>query len=121
MVAVLVASTATARAASTESLRPGGPPTVGGMKVLFGNLHDHSTDSDGHASSARVAQWFKKNHEALGMDFETLSDHSDFFPLAPLAHTAKPVWSRQGKLLRSLSDKDFSFLRGFEWTNDQQD
>jgi hypothetical protein len=101
-------------------LRPDGPPTVAGLKVLAGNLHDHTTDSDGDTASADVVGWFKRHHRELGLDFETLSDHSDFFPLAPLGPVTSPVWKRQAKLLASNTTKDMTFLRGFEWTNDQQ-
>jgi predicted metal-dependent phosphoesterase TrpH len=88
--------------------------------VLAGNLHDHSTDSDGDTASSKVARWFKANHDQLGLDFETLTDHSDFFPLAPLGPVTNPVWARQGKLANQLTGDGFTVMRGFEWTNDQQ-
>lgn len=107
-------------ATDSPSLRPDGPPRVAGLQVLAGNLHDHSTDSDGDAPSQVVARWFKAHHRELGVDFETLTDHSDFFPLAPLGPVAKPVWPRQAALVKNLTGDGMSFLRGFEWTNDQQ-
>ncbi|MEY2473552.1 MAG: hypothetical protein QOK28_2881 [Actinomycetota bacterium] len=90
------------------------------MRVLAGNLHDHTTDSDGDAPSATVIRWYKAHHRELGFDFETLSDHSDFFPLAPEGGPPSPVWARQAKLLRAESGDGMTFLRGFEWTNDQE-
>jgi hypothetical protein len=119
LVAALVPAT---RAAASEppSLRPGGPPTIGGLKVLAGNLHDHTTDSDGDTASDVVVHWYKTHHRELGLDFETLSDHSDFFPLAPEGGPVSPVWGRQAALTARNSSPDMTFLRGFEWTNDQE-
>jgi beta propeller repeat protein len=121
-VALVAALMPAARATASDapSLRPGGAPTVAGLKVLSGNLHDHTTDSDGDTASAEVVAWFKAHHRELGVDFETLSDHSDFFPLSPLGPVTSPVWTRQAELVAANSSPDMTFLRGFEWTNDQE-
>ena len=140
------------------SLRPGGPPRSGPWRVLAGSLHDHSTDSDGDSAAEVIAQWLAAHRDELGIDYATLSDHSDFFPASggvfekPANDTGIPngqvppsvpcdpttggcgaylpdpsnptyavdLWARQGRLMESYSGRDFSFLRGFEWTNDQQ-
>jgi hypothetical protein len=151
-----------ARAGTTSglpSLRPGGPAQVGPFRVLAGSLHDHSTDSDGESAAEAVAQFLAAHRDELGIDYATLSDHSDFFPLSggvfekPANDTGIPngqlpptvpcdtsgnvpcgsylpdpnnptyaaeLWARQGGLMATYAGRDFSFLRGFEWTNDQQ-
>ena len=42
------------------------------MPWLKGNLHCHSTNSDGHASPEGVAAYYR----SIGMDFVTISDHN---------------------------------------------
>jgi hypothetical protein len=119
VVAATLGSTAV-RAAAGSSLRPGGPPRVGPYLVLSGSLHDHTTDSDGDTSSAVVADWLKTNHRPLGIDFDTLTDHSDFFPEALGSPTTPDPWTRQADLSRTHTGDGFSLLRGFEVTNDQE-
>src|SRR5262249_940053 len=118
--AVHAAAAATATPVA-PSLRPDGPPTIGPYRVLAGSLHDHSTDSDGDTSSASVAAWLASHHTELGVDFASLTDHSDFFPGSPIA-TSSPLdpWNRQAALGAQYSRDGFAFLRGFEWTNDQE-
>lgn len=113
------------------SLRPGGPPRVGPYRVLAGSLHDHTTDSDGDSSSEVVAKFLSDYREDLGLDYASVTDHSDFFPLAyqrevNAAQALNPtapvpdLWHRQGALAATYHSEDFSLVRGFEWTNDQQ-
>lgn len=115
-----------AAAAPLPSLRPGGPPRVGPWRVLAGSLHDHSTDSDGDSASEAIQTWLYAHREELGVDFATLSDHSDFFPLSPARSAAggtpgePDLWHRQAALAARFQGSDYSFLRGFEWTNDQE-
>jgi hypothetical protein len=108
-------------AAPLPSLRPQGAAAVGPWRVLAGSLHDHSTDSDGDSSSEAITTWLHAHRAELGIDFMTLSDHSDFFPVA-YAATSTPLdpWARQAALAGRYVGPDFSMLRGFEWTNDQQ-
>ncbi|HEV7680268.1 MAG TPA: hypothetical protein VGQ42_17040 [Candidatus Dormibacteraeota bacterium] len=114
------------------SLRPGGPPRIGPYRVLAGSLHDHTTDSDGDTASERVVAFLHDRHSELGIDYATVSDHSDFFPLpyqrdtsalqsgTPGAVPVPDLWRRQGALADQHRGRDFSLVRGFEWTNDQQ-
>ena len=118
-VPLLATSVADAATAGSPTLRPDGRPTIAGMQVLSGSLHDHSTDSDGDATSADVVAWEAANHAALGIDFGILTDHSDFFPVTYSTPGADP-WNRQAALDQQYTSGDFAFLRGFEWTNDQQ-
>jgi hypothetical protein len=102
------------------TLRPGGTPASGGLLVLSGSLHDHSTDSDGDESSAAIAA-FEFNHRyELGLDFGALSDHADFWPFAYRSPFGGSAWKRQAKLSKRYSHDGFSFLRGFEYTSDQE-
>jgi hypothetical protein len=117
---------------SRPSLRPGGPPRIGPYRVLAGSLHDHTTDSDGDSACERVIDFLASFRDDLGLDFCTLSDHSDFFPvpyqriaggapsLDPSAIPVPDLWHRQGALATQHRSEDFSLLRGFEWTNDQE-
>ena len=43
-----------------------------GKKWLKGNIHTHTTESDGDASPQHVAEWYKQH----GYDFLVLSDHN---------------------------------------------
>ncbi len=120
VVAAAFGSPSRVDAATPPSLRPGGPPVVDGLRVLAGSLHDHTTDSDGDTPSPQLAAWYKAHHGELGLDFATLTDHSDFFPASYNTPTAPLAWRRQAALSQQLSDTNFSLLRGFEFTNDQQ-
>lgn len=101
------------------SLRPAGPPQLRNLFILSGSLHDHTTDSDGDTASADVATWWSLNHQAIGIDFATFSDHSDFFPATYGTTTPNP-WTRQAALIAQYSGPGFTILRGFELTNDQE-
>ena len=103
--------------ATVPLLRPRGPATVGGLSVLAGSLHDHSTDSDGDAPSEVVAAYVRAHARELGLDFLSLTEHSDAFPSSSAG--ADP-WARSGAVCERFSGDGFAFLRGFEWTNDQQ-
>jgi hypothetical protein len=118
--------------AARPSLRPGGPPRVGHYRVLAGSLHDHTTDSDGDSTSERVAKFLHDYREDLGLDYGALTDHSDAFTVAyqrelDAAQAADPtvvpvpdLWHRQAALAQQYTSQEFSLLRGFEWTNDQE-
>jgi len=114
------------------SLRPGGPPRIGPYRLLAGSLHDHTTDSDGDTASESVAQFLHTYRADLGLDYCSLTDHSDFFPTpyqriandaqaGNLAAVPVPdLWHRQAALADQYRGEEFSLLRGFEWTNDQE-
>ena len=127
------AGSAPALVTTRPSLRPGGPAKVGPYRVLAASLHDHSTDSDGDSASEAVATFLSDYREDLGLDYCALTDHSDAFPAsyqrslnaAQAADVAGAVpipdlWHRQGALADRYDSDDFSLIRGFEWTNDQQ-
>jgi hypothetical protein len=127
-----VQAVAPALITTRPSLRPGGPPRIGPYRVLAGSLHDHTTDSDGDTASERVATFLHNYRNDLGIDYCSLTDHSDLFPTVyqrtadaaqagnPAAVPVPDLWHRQGALADQHRSEDFSLLRGFEWTNDQQ-
>jgi hypothetical protein len=116
VITLLVAS---ARA-QLPTLRPDGTPTSGGLLVLSGSLHDHSTDSDGDASSSAIAAWEYAHRDELGLDFGTLTEHADFLPFSYHDPFGGNVWRKQGLLTQKYSRDGFSWLRGFEYTSDQE-
>jgi hypothetical protein len=103
-----------------STLRPGGTPVSGGLFVLSGSLHDHSTDSDGDTSSHTVAAWEFEHRYELGIDFGSLTDHADFMPFALRAPLGGNVWKKQARIDAEYTRNGFSFLRGFEYTSDQE-
>ncbi len=109
-----------AQTAAPDTLRPGGTPTSGGLLILAGSLHDHSTDSDGDVSSNAVAAWEFAHRRELGIDFGALTDHADYFPFAYLVPFGGNVWTKQAKLAERYTHDGFSFVRGFEYTSDQE-
>jgi len=92
---------------------------VGELKVLAGSFHDHTTDSDGDAPSSMVAEYVRVHREELGLDFASLTEHSDFFPATPSTAGPNP-WQRSRAVTDANTTPGFTMLRGFEWTNDQQ-
>ena len=122
----LVASVANA---APPSLRPAGTPVDGPYFVLAGSMHDHSFDSDGHARGEDILSWEAAHRYELGIDFASLTDHSDFFPIGgnslateqSLATTPDFVWPHQATLLGQYAGQNgFTMLRGFEYTSDQE-
>lgn len=87
------------------------------MRVLAGSLHDHTTDSDGDAPSEVVAAYVRAHAAELGLDYLSLTEHSDLFPYSP---GGVDPWARSLEVCDSHSTEDLALLRGFEWTNDQQ-
>ena len=102
------------------SLRPGGTPRTGGLLVLAGSLHDHSTDSDGNATSDDVVAWEYAHRQELGIDFAGLSEHADFLPFAYLAPQDGNAWEHQASLEARYAKRGFAFVRAFEYTSDQE-
>jgi hypothetical protein len=107
-------------AAGAPSLRPGGTPHSGGLLVLSGSLHDHSTDSDGSAASNDVVAWEYAHRQELGIDYAALSDHADFLPFAYQAPQDGNAWYHQEQLAHRYAGSGFAFLRAFEYTSDQE-
>lgn len=103
--------------ADVPVLRTGGPARVGGLLALAGSLHDHTTDSDGDTASTLVAAYVRTHASELGLDFLSFTEHSDFFPASPAG--ADP-WQRSRAVTDANTGDGFTMLRGFEYTNDQE-
>jgi hypothetical protein len=106
--------------AQAPTLRDGAAPVVGGMQIVAGSLHDHSTDSDGGASAGAIFRFEYVHRHELGLDFASLSDHADFLPFSYEEPLHGNVWERQLRLVHRYSQRDFSILRNFEITSDQE-
>jgi len=128
--ALAAASYPVAGVAAGPSLRPGGTPHDGPYLVLAGSLHDHSYDSDGHARGEDIAAWLAAHRHELGVDFGSLTDHSDLFPFGGNSlttdgnanQTPDIVWPHQAALDARYpgGSTGFTMLRGFEYTSDQE-
>lgn len=106
-----------ALAAAAPVLRVGGPPMVGGLLGLGGSFHDHSTDSDGDAASEVIASYLLDHHDEMGLDFLSFTEHSDLFPAS---RAGADPWGRSRSVTDRFTGGGFTMLRGFEYTNDQE-
>lgn len=106
--------------AATATLRPGGTPVSGGLQILAGSFHNHSTDSDGDAPPKAIAKWLYSNREALGIDFAGLCDHADFWPFTYREPFGPSAWRKQARLADQYASLGFPFIRGFEYTSDEE-
>ena len=125
-------------ASASPSLRPGGTPVDGQYYVLAGSLHDHSFDSDGHATAEDISAWEYAHRYELGLDFADFTEHSDTFPFGANStatltgscscltvnnsQTANLVWPHQAQVdsLYTGGVGGFTLMRGFEFTDDQE-
>ncbi len=60
------------------------------------------------------------HRDELGVDFAGLTDHADYFPFAYRVPFGGNVWKRQNRLAERFASSGFPFLRGFEYTSDQE-
>lgn len=74
------------------------------MNVYFGDLHNHTSNSDGSGTPAQALA----AGEAAGFDFMAITDHSYAIDDSEWANTLAAV--------NAATDADFVGLRGFEYT-----
>ncbi len=127
---IFLASFGISAQAAAPSLRPGGTQVDGPYYVLSGSMHDHSYDSDGRAVTEDIAAWEYANRFALGIDFGGFAEHSDAFPLGgdsiAIDQTTNQlpelVWPHQAQVdaLYTGGPGGFTLMRGFEYTDDQE-
>ena len=85
-------------------------PSIGGYKVYYGHLHNHSNVSDG-AGTPDEAYNYAKNTSHL--DFFGLSDHSDGAGSIDVTE-----WSAMQTAANTYNEPGvFTAFRGFEWTS----
>ncbi len=74
------------------------------MHVYFGDLHNHTSYSDGAGTPAQALA----AGEAAGFDFMAITDHSYAID--------DPEWADTLSAVNAATDADFVALRGFEYT-----
>ncbi len=79
LLALLSLSVTVAGTSSPGSCVPGG-------RWFRGNLHGHTTNSDGKLPPAEAALWYREN----GYHFSVITDHRVLTPVEPLAHLETP-------------------------------
>ena len=87
-----------------------GPEAASGHRLLFGDLHQHSMESDGLGT---VADAYRRARDLYGHDFAALTDHDGLAGgcLGPL------TWRQQVELADAFYEPGkFVTLRGFEFT-----
>lgn len=100
------APASTAGAAETGRAHPAVAAAVGGRRLYFGDLHNHtafSADADGAPRDAFPTG------RAGGLDFMAITDHSEWI---------NPIeWRRLEALTEAATDAGFLAIRGFEWSS----
>ena len=84
-------------------------PSIGGYNVYYGNLHNHTSYSDG-AGTPADAYAYAKNKAKL--DFFGLSDHDNYLDSIKWSDTKKQADAFN-------QDGVFSTFYGFEWSSNQ--
>ncbi len=81
-------------------------PSIGGYKVYYGNLHNHTTASDGELSIEQAYSTAK----ASGMDFYSTADHAEQLSSSEYNTTINTANSYN-------EDGVFTTFYGFEWSD----
>lgn len=90
--------------------------TDSGFLHLYGNLHGHSTHSDGHASTLEPANDYDFARKAKGMDFLGISEHNHSAAGLSILNFKKGITqadTSNGK--PGLGGEPFIALHGMEW------
>lgn len=86
-------------------------PAIGGYNVYYGNLHAHTSVSDGKGS---LDDAFSHARDIAGLDFFGVSEH-DYFP----DDMTSKDWRRIQKTADEFNeDGSFVAFPGYEWTSD---
>ncbi len=97
------------QAPATEPMVPG-PEPASGERPLFGDIHQHSLESDGLGTAEDM---YRRARDLYGHDFAALTDHDGLAGgcIGPL------TWRRQVELADAFYEPGrFVTLRGFEFT-----
>ena len=78
---------------------------LGGMNIYFGNLHSHTSYSDGEGTPAEAFLWARD----AGLDFYAITDHAEMMS----ANEWDDVGERADEFYEPGS---FVTIRGFEWS-----
>lgn len=80
---------------------------LGDMQIYFGNLHSHTSYSDGTGTPEQAFGWAR---DVAGFDFYAVTDHAE--------QVSPPAWDdTRGRSNQASVDGWFSGIAGFEWTS----
>ena len=111
--AVLLAFTATVVGAAGTYRASGASPTIGGYNVYYGQLHSHTTLSDG---SGTPDQAYKYARDTALLDFFSIADHCSY-PYNSMMTVAE-YQAMQATANSYNQDGTYVTFWGFEWTSD---
>jgi len=78
---------------------------LGGMNIYFGNLHSHTSYSDGEGTPEEAFSWARD----LGLDFYAITDHAE--------QMSDKEWADTGERADEFYEPgSFVAMRGFEWS-----
>lgn len=78
---------------------------LGEMSIYFGNLHSHTSYSDGEGTPEEAFSWARD----LGLDFYAITDHAE--------QMSDKEWADTGERADEFYDPgSFVAMRGFEWS-----
>ena len=111
--AVLLAFTATVVGAAGTYRASGASPTIGGYNVYYGQLHSHTSLSDG---SGTPDEAYRYARDTAKLDFFSIADHCSY-PYDRMMTVAE-YQGIQATADRYNRDGAYVTFWGFEWTSD---
>jgi hypothetical protein len=86
-----------------------------GLRLYYGDLHNHTSNSDGVGHPAEALRQMRER----GLHFAAITDHGEFFDRETAAHNARN-WALLAEQTAALTSDDFVAIRGFEWSSPRQ-
>lgn len=86
--------------------------SAGGWRIFHGDLHNHTSYSDGMGNPAQALAQM----HARGLHFGAITEHGEFFDRSTALHNAAR-WIEIGEAADARTTEGFVAIRGFEWTS----